>query len=96
MHDFVKVPSGGSSVDGNRQFFTPCSFFTPPPNSEALSSAPGSAFQSVTVTVDRFCSLPGLLSQTDDLKGLVGVWVYVVVVLVVGGSPMNKTLKANI
>lgn len=46
-------------------------------NSEALPSAPGSVFQSMTVTVDRFCSLPGLLSQTDDLKGLVDVWVCV-------------------
>lgn len=73
---------------------SPCFFFFLP-NSEASSSAPGSAFQSMTVTVDRFCSLPGLLSQTDDLKGLVGVWVWVCLVVVVGGSAMNKTFKAN-
>lgn len=72
MYDSVKVQSGVGDIDGNRHFFTHLPlflffFFT---NSEALSSAPGSVFQSMTVTVDRFCSLPGLLLQTGDLKGL--------------------------
>lgn len=84
MYDSVKVQGGGcgGGIVGDRRFFIPPPtlfffFFLTAGSGEASSSAPGSVFQSMTVTVDRFCSLAGLLSQADDLKGLVGVFLCV-------------------
>lgn len=65
MHDSVKVQGGSGGISGNGCFFYV--FFLKQSYGEALSSAPASVFQSMTVTVDRFCSLLGLLSQTADL-----------------------------